>query len=126
MRTAMTVNVALLRPCVELITDPAWWYQRLVEHYAEAFWLAGDGDRIVRTIETVCLACDVPPLSDNLSQRLVAAFSSPHDQYQLVVSLGASALWQHNNGQRLLAALRPLATSSEGPGGRPPAAGGGR
>src|SRR4051812_32478753 len=70
-RTAMTVNVALLRPCVELIIDPAWWYQRLVERYAEAFWLAGDGDRIVRTIETVCLACDVTPLGDSLSRRLV-------------------------------------------------------
>lgn len=104
----MTVNLALLRPCLEVILDPAWWYNRLVEQYAEAFWLASGGDLFIRTIETVCLEYGVAPLSDGLSRRLASAFVSPHDQYRLTVSLGTSALWYHGCGPRLLDALRAL------------------
>ncbi|WP_432832919.1 hypothetical protein [Dactylosporangium sp. CA-092794] len=49
----MTVNLALLRPCLEVILNPAWWYNRLVEHYAEAFWLANGGNLFIRTIATM-------------------------------------------------------------------------
>ncbi|GAA1883748.1 HAD-IA family hydrolase [Asanoa iriomotensis] len=105
----MTVNVNLLRPCVELILDPAWWYNRLVEHYAEAFWLAGGGDLMIRTIETVCLDCGVAPLSDGLSRRLAGVFVSPHEQYRLTVSLGTSALWHQGHSSQLLDALHALA-----------------
>jgi hypothetical protein len=109
----MTIKVTLLRPCLELIVDPAWWYNRLVEHYAEAFWLAGGGDLMIRTIETVCLDCDVTPLSESLSRRLAGVYPSPHDQYRLTVSLGVSALWYHGSGRRLLDALSSL-TANDG------------
>ena len=109
----MTINLTLLRPCVELIVDPAWWYNRLVEHYAEAFWLASGGDQMIRTIETVCLTCQVPPLSDSLSRRLAGVYPSPHDQYRLTVSLGTSALWYHGSGRQLLDALSTLTTNGD-------------
>ena len=104
----MTTNLTLFRPCLELIVDPAWWYNRLVEHYAEAFWLAGGGDLMIRTIETVCLDCQVPPLGESLSRRLAGVYPSPYDQYRLTVSLGVSALWYQGFGRRLLDALNAL------------------
>ncbi|MEV4706745.1 hypothetical protein [Actinoplanes sp. NPDC049316] len=111
----MTVNLTLLRPCLELIVDPAWWYNRLIDNYAEAFWLAGGDDLMIHTIETVSLDCGVTPLSDSLSRRLAAVYASPHDQYRLTVSLGTSALWYHDSGPRLLDALRTL-TGNDGAG----------
>jgi hypothetical protein len=104
----MTTNLTLFHPCLELIVDPAWWYHRLVEHYAEAFWFAGGGDLMIRIIETVCLNRQVPPLSESLSRRLAGVYPSPHDQYRLTVSLGVSALWYHGLGRQLLDALSAL------------------
>jgi hypothetical protein len=111
----MTVNVTLLRPCLELILDPAWWYNRLVEHYAEAFWLVGGGDLMIRTIETVCLDCGITPLSDNLSRRLTTVYASPHDQYRLTVCLGTSALWYGGHASQLSHALHSLARTEAPP-----------
>jgi hypothetical protein len=107
----MPVNVTLLDSCLELILDPAWWYNRLVEHYAEAFWLAGGGDLMIRTIETVCLNCHVPPLGESLSRSLAGVYSSPHDQYRLTVSLATSALWHRGNSNQLVHALHSLASA---------------
>jgi hypothetical protein len=104
----MTVDTTLLRCCLELIVDPAWWYFRLVEHYAEAFWLAGGADLMIRTIGKVCLDCQVTPLSESLSRRLAAVYPSPYDQYRLTVSLGVSALWYQGFGRQLLDALSAL------------------
>jgi hypothetical protein len=109
----MTVDATLLSGCLELIVEPAWWYFEIVDFYAEAFWLAGGGDLIIRTIEAVCLANDVPPLGDGLSRQLAEVYPSSHDQFRLVVSLGASGLWFRDCGPRLLEALRALTTSGD-------------
>jgi hypothetical protein len=109
----MMVDTTLLRSCVELIVDLAWWYFEVVGFYADMFWLAGGGDLFVGTIEAVCLAYNVPLLGGDLSRRIAAVYSSPHDQYRLVVSLGASGLWYRNHGPRLLEALRALTASGD-------------
>jgi hypothetical protein len=70
----MTVDTTLLSCCMELIVDPAWWCFQIVDYYAEAFWLAGGGDLIIRTIEAVCLANDVPPLGESLSRQLAGVY----------------------------------------------------
>ena len=109
----MTADATLLSACLELIVEPAWWYFQIVDYYAEAFWLAGGGDLIIGTVEAVCLANDVPPLTEGLSRQLAGVYPSPDDQYRLVVGLGASGLWFQDSGPRLLEALRALTTSGD-------------
>lgn len=109
----MTADATLLSSCVEVIVEPAWWYFQVVDFYAEAFWLAGGSDLIIAAIEAVCLAHDVPPLDDRLSRQLAGVYPSPHDQYRLVVSLGASGLWYRGRGPHLLEALQALTTSGD-------------
>jgi hypothetical protein len=109
----MTVDATLLSSCVEVIVDPAWWYFQVVDFYAEAFWLAGGGDLIIATIEAVCLAHEVPALGERLGRQLAGVYLASHDQYRLVVSLGASGLWYRDRGPHLLEALRALTTSGD-------------
>jgi hypothetical protein len=63
---------------------------------------------MIRTIETVCLHCQGPPLSESLSRRVAGLYPSPHVQHRLTVSLGVSARWYHSVGRQLLDALSVL------------------
>jgi hypothetical protein len=109
----MTAATTVLYSWAELIIDPAWWYFRVVDFYADAFWVAGGGDLIVDAIESACVACGVPPLADSLSRQLASTYPSAHDQYRLVVNLGANRLWDCGCGWRLLEALRALVASGD-------------
>ena len=107
----MPVNESLLRPCLELIVDPLWWYTQAARYYAEAFWAVGGGDLIIQTIETVLLDCTVPRRDEGLSRVLAGVYPAPHDQYRLTVSLATSALWHHGHADKLLQALQDLTSS---------------
>lgn len=104
----MPVNESLLGTCIGLMSQPYWWYTRLVEHYADTFWLVGGGDLILHTIDKVRAECQLQPFSDSLSRKLAAVYTSPYDQYRLTVSLGTSALWHHGNAPELIRSLLAL------------------
>ena len=109
----MTAAATLLYSWAELIIDPAWWYYQVVNFYAEVFWVAGGGDLIIDAIESTCSACGVSPLADSLSRQLASTYPSAHEQYRLVVTLGAAGLWNCGGSGRLLDALRALTASGD-------------
>lgn len=83
-------------------------YQRIVEYYARAFWLAGAADQFLRNIEAVAAQYQLPPLDEGLSRLLAQVYRSPYNQYLLTVSLSTAGLWYRGAGGRLLDTLRTL------------------
>jgi hypothetical protein len=115
----MPVSETLAGQWLERITDPWWWYNRVVDLYAWAYWYTGDGDGFLAVIEKVCIDCDLAPLDEGLARRLTNIYPDPLDQYRLSVSLGTSALWYQGHGHQLLDALH----GTTGDAGRRSAAG---
>src|SRR3954447_7052018 len=115
----MPLTETLVVRWLALITDPWWWYNRVVDRYAQVYWCAGNSDGFLVLIKTVCIDCDVTLLHDGLAHRLAATYSNPHDQYRLTVSLGTSALWCRGDGRRLLQVLYAAADKTSPTQGEP-------
>jgi len=101
----MRLSTAVCAQAIETLGRPEWCYERIVESYAVAYWLAGAGDRFIRHLDAITVECRVPTRGERLSRLLAQVYPSPYDQYLLAVSLGTSALWYAGAGYRLLAVL---------------------
>src|SRR5207247_264777 len=87
------VNETVAGQWPERITDPWWWYNRMVDLYAWAYWYAGNGDGFLAMIEKVCIDCDVAPLQERVASRLTSISPDPLGQYRLTVSLGTQCIY---------------------------------
>jgi hypothetical protein len=91
------------------LSDPeraARMWVMLISACAQRAWRGGQHDELLHTIEQVHADCGIAPLSDHLSQRLIAAMpaeNDPEQRYVLRAYLAATALLVDAYGRQQLA-----------------------
>jgi hypothetical protein len=90
-------------PALELLSKA---YGQSVQRHAEQAWHAGRHAEFLTMLVDTCFKCGVPPLSDDVVRRLIAAGENEHGEFFVMVGYAAAAVWERGGATALLESLK--------------------